>query len=157
MSHLLPGALEDDEHLPRLFVPQVVLPAQWARRSRAGLGERRLMVAVLLDAVAVYTKCKARGVVNRRFREVDRWFKSHDQEWPFAFERICEVLSLDVTLIRAARRRRAVKRLPAAPCPRSERPPRPVRQHLGTCPPPAGAWPRPEAASPAPARSGAGA
>src|SRR5262245_35719430 len=102
MSHLLPGALEDDEHVPRLSVPQVVLPAQWARRSRAGLGERRLMVAVLLDAVAVYTKCKARGVVNRRFREVDRWFKSHDQEWPFAFERICEVLSLDATLIRAA-------------------------------------------------------
>jgi hypothetical protein len=102
MSHLLPGALEDDEHLPRLFVPQVVLPAQWARRSRAGLGERRLMVAVLLDAVAVYTKCRNRGVVNRRFREVDRWFKSHDQEWPFAFERICEVLSLDAELIRAA-------------------------------------------------------
>ena len=102
MSHLLPGALEDDEHLPRLFVPQVVLPAQWARRSRAGLGERRLMVAVLLDAVAVYTKCRARGVVNRRFREVDRWFGSHDREWPFAFERICEVLSLDTALIRNA-------------------------------------------------------
>jgi hypothetical protein len=102
MSHLLPGALEDDEHLPRLFVPQVVLPAQWARRSRAGLGERRLMVAVLLDAVAVYTKCRARGVVNRRFREVDRWFRSHDREWPFAFERICEVLSLDTALIRNA-------------------------------------------------------
>ena len=102
MSHLLPGALEDDEHLPRLFVPQVVLPTQWARRSRAGLGERRLMVAVLLDAVAVYTKCKARGVVNRRFREVDRWFRSDDHEWPFAFERICEVLSLNATLIRGA-------------------------------------------------------
>ena len=102
MSHLLPGALEDDEHLPRLFVPQVVLPTQWARRSRAGLGERRLMVAVLLDAVAVYTKCKARGVVNRRFREVDRWFRSDDREWPFAFERICEVLSLNAELIRGA-------------------------------------------------------
>jgi len=102
MSHLLPGALEDDEHLPRLFVPQVVLPTQWARRSRAGLGERRLMVAVLLDAVAVYTKCRARGVVNRRFREVDRWFSSDDREWPFAFERICEVLSLNATLIRGA-------------------------------------------------------
>ena len=102
MSHLLPGALEDDEHLPRLFVPQVVLPAQWNRRGGAGLGERRLMVAVLLDAVAVYTKCRARGVVNRRFREVDRWFRSHDHEWPFAFERICEVLSLDTALIRQA-------------------------------------------------------
>ena len=102
MSHLLPGALEDDEHLPRLFVPQVVLPAQWARRSRAGLGERRLMVAVLLDAVAVYTKCRTRGVVNRRFREVDKWFRSHDREWPFAFERICEVLSMDAEMIRAA-------------------------------------------------------
>ena len=102
MSHLLPGALEDDEHLPRLFVPQVVLPTQWARRSRAGLGERRLMVAVLLDAVAVYTKCRARGVVNRRFREVDRWFRSDDREWPFAFERICEVLSLNASLIRGA-------------------------------------------------------
>jgi len=102
MSHLLPGALEDDEHLPRLFVPQVVLPSQWARHSRAGLGERRLMVAVLLDAVAVYTKCKARGVVNRRFREVDRWFSSDDREWPFAFERICEVLSLNAALIRGA-------------------------------------------------------
>lgn len=102
MSHLMPGALEDDEHLPRLFVPQVVLPAQSARRSHAGLGERRLMVAVLLDAVAVYTKCKARGVVNRRFREVDQWFRSHDQVWPFAFERICDVLSIDATMIRAA-------------------------------------------------------
>ncbi len=102
MSHLLPGALEDDEHLPRLFVPQVVLPRQWAHRSPAGLGERRLMVAVLLDAVAVYSKCKARGVVNRRFREVDRWFRSDDREWPFAFERICEVLSLNASLIRGA-------------------------------------------------------
>lgn len=102
MSHLLPGALEDDEHLPRLFVPQVVLPVQWARRSGPGLGERRLMVAVLLDAVAVYNKCRARGVVNRRFREVDRWFRSRDKEWPFSFERICEVLSLDAALIRSA-------------------------------------------------------
>ena len=113
MSHLLPGALEDDEHLPRLFVPQVVLPAQWARRNHAGLGERRLMVAVLLDAVAVYTKCRARGVVNRRFREVDRWFRSHDHEWPFAFERICEVLSLDTELIRNAIDRQVGTRVPA--------------------------------------------
>jgi hypothetical protein len=119
MSHLLPGALEDDEHLPRLFVPQVVLPAQWARRSGAGLGERRLMVAVLLDAVAVYQKCRARGVVNRRFREVDRWFKSEDREWPFAFERICEVLSLDTELIRNAIDRQIVSRgaLPRAAAP----------------------------------------
>lgn len=102
MSHLLPGALEDDEHLPRLFVPQVLVPTQWSHRSRAGLGERRLMVAVLLDAVAVYTKCRNRGVVNRRFREVDHWFRSRDREWPFAFERICEVLSLDTELIRHA-------------------------------------------------------
>jgi hypothetical protein len=41
-------------------------------------------------------------VVNRRFREVDRWFRSHDREWPFSFERICEVLSLDAALIRSA-------------------------------------------------------
>ena len=122
MSHLLPGALEDDEHLPRLFVPQVVLPAQWARRSGAGLGERRLMVAVLLDAVTVYTKCRARGVVNRRFREVDRWFRSHDREWPFAFERICEVLSLDATLIRARHRQPGRVTHGAAPGPTATEP-----------------------------------
>lgn len=135
MSHLLPGALEDDEHLPRLFVPQVVLPGQWARRSRAGLGERRLMVAVLLDAVAVYTKCKARGVVNRRFREVDRWFKSHDQEWPFAFERICEVLSVDAELIRAAidsplGLRTAARATPGSPLEPRDDGPLPQHQHL---------------------------
>ena len=88
-----------------LLEPDVMLPAQYFRalRGRASYsGERRLIVAVLEDAINCFQKnlfaTDNRG--RRLFREAEKWFVSTDRELPFAFENICEFLSLDAEYIR---------------------------------------------------------
>jgi hypothetical protein len=88
-----------------LFEPDVVLPAQYFRvlRGRASYGgERRLIVAVLEDAINCFQKnLFARDNRGRRlFREAENWLMSADRELPFAFENICEFLSLDAECMR---------------------------------------------------------
>jgi hypothetical protein len=83
----------------------VVLPAQYFRvlRDRALYGgERRLIIAVLEDAINCFQKhLFARDNRGRRlFCEAENWLMSADRELPFAFENICEFLSLDAEYIR---------------------------------------------------------
>jgi hypothetical protein len=65
--------------------------------------ENRLMLAVLQEALSTFQ----RGVNTRiakeleAFREVDRWFRSTDYDWPFSFEGICACLNIDPSFIRA--------------------------------------------------------
>lgn len=93
-----------------LLEPDVVLPAQYFRvlRGRASYGgERRLIIAVLEDAINCFQKnLFARDNRGRRlFCEADKWLMSADRELPFAFENICEFLSLDAEYIRKGLRR----------------------------------------------------
>jgi hypothetical protein len=69
--------------------------------------ERRLMLAVLKDALLVLRRCHtAEGAWSQRqLRETEEWFASRDMTWPFAFECICEELGLDAERIRAGVRR----------------------------------------------------
>ena len=97
--------LSVDERLIRLIEPDVVLPSQFlAGRSRDTrcAGERRLMAAVLQEAIRVYQQ--EAGSRNRRrqrlFRETEHWIASSNTSWPFAFERVCEVLGLDPDYLR---------------------------------------------------------
>ena len=88
-----------------LLDPDVVLPAQYFRvlRGRASYGgERRLIIAVLEDAINCFQKnLFARDNRGRRlFCEAENWLMSADRELPFAFENICEFLSLDAEYIR---------------------------------------------------------
>jgi hypothetical protein len=111
--------LSVDERLIRLIEPEVVLPSQFlAGRSRDTryLGERRLMAALLEDAIRVYQR--EAGSRNRRrqrlFRETERWIESSDSDrsCPFAFEGVCEVLRLDPDYVRRGLRawkKRAVR------------------------------------------------
>jgi hypothetical protein len=113
-----------DERLNRLIEPEVILPSQFlAGRSRdlRYPGERRLVAAMLEDAVRIYQR--EAGSRNRRrqrlFWETERWIESSgsDTSWPFAFERVCEVLRLDPDYLRRGLRawkKRAV-RGPQAP------------------------------------------
>jgi hypothetical protein len=58
--------------------------------GRWGLPERRLMLALLLDAVAEF----ARG--GRRAAEVARWIRAEDgHATPVMFEDVCAALALD--------------------------------------------------------------
>ncbi len=76
------------------------------------------MLAVLQDAVETYRSSREpRGRRERTLREeTAAWFASHDRSWPFAFERLCDVLGLDAGWIRAGLRRQdaAARRRSAA-------------------------------------------
>ena len=76
--------------------------------------ERRLMLAVLEDAIDAYLANVGapRGIRRMRFNEASSWIGSDDTTWPFSFVRICEALDIDPAVIR----RMLVRRVP---CPRA--------------------------------------
>ncbi len=93
-----------------ILAPALVLPDQFFAEfcKRPGIdSERRLMLAVLEDAVQCYQRFAlardARG--HFEFEEAQRWITSTDREWPFSFENICDVLGLDVEYIREGLRK----------------------------------------------------
>jgi hypothetical protein len=97
--------LTAEERLAELFQPDVLLPTQFfdrIRRRSEHDGERRLMVAVLEDAVDVYRKkCTARDRRSRElFEEAEAWIESTDRTWLFSFENICDVLGIDADYLR---------------------------------------------------------
>jgi len=84
--------------------PENVMPAQFFHLRGAGVQpEKRLMLAVLEDAVAAIHRHRLRHTARDRrlLAETEAWFASPDGHWPFAFERICEALGLDSDYIRA--------------------------------------------------------
>jgi hypothetical protein len=65
-------------------------------------GERRLMLAVLEDAVDSYRKyALARDPREQAcFLEAREWFLSDDRSWLFAFENVCDVLEMNPDYLR---------------------------------------------------------
>jgi len=89
-----------------LFEPDILLPNQYFaafRRGRAVEGERRLMLAVLEDAVDSYRKyALARDPREQAcFLEAREWFLSDDRSWLFAFENVCDVLEMNPDYLRS--------------------------------------------------------
>ncbi len=98
--------------------PDAILPAQFFQSLRTKGrfdGERRLMIAVLEDAVNCFmkqlhaTEPKARQL----FLDAEEWIAAEDRTWFFAFENVCDTLDLDPEYVRqglfkwrAAERRR---------------------------------------------------
>ena len=83
-----------------------MLPSQfWANladpRSEPA---KRLMVAVLEEAIAVVVNRSGRGSDDHGtvVAEAERWFCSDDRGAPFAFVTICDVLGLDPGRVRQA-------------------------------------------------------
>ena len=86
--------------------PETVLPAQFFDRVHVDASlqpEKRLMLAVLEDAVGTFQKyVHASGRRGRKlFLEAEEWFDSPDTGWPFAFESICQALGLEAAYVRA--------------------------------------------------------
>jgi hypothetical protein len=75
---------------------EVIMDLPPSRPWRHHVGELRLMVAVLEDAINILRK-RPRSRAGREARE---WLASKDATWPFAFERICDALDLDVDSVR---------------------------------------------------------
>jgi len=94
-----------EDRVQELFQPDTLLPSQYfdRLRRRASIdGERRLMVAILEDAVDVYRKQAGakdpRG--QQMFEEAEAWIDDPDRTWLFSFQNICDVLDIDADYLR---------------------------------------------------------
>ncbi len=96
--------------------PEVLLPSQYYEliAGRSVLeGERRLMLAILEDAVSCYQRyvTAERGRNKRLYEEAEEWlFDDQQSGWVFSFESVCSALALDPVFVRRglARWREAV-------------------------------------------------
>ena len=105
-----------EDKLAVLFQPDTLLPVQYFDRLRRRTeynGERRLLLAVLEDAVDVYRKHggspDARSMA--LFRDAEMWVEDLDCTWLFSFQNICDVLDLDAEYIRRGLRTWKVRAL----------------------------------------------
>src|SRR5438093_17960 len=94
-----------DERLGEIFQPDTLLPSQYfdrVRRRTEHDGERRLMIAVLEDAVDVYRKqAGARDPrAQQLFQDAEEWMEDTDRSWLYSFENICDVLDIDADYLR---------------------------------------------------------
>jgi hypothetical protein len=92
-----------------LFEPDALLPAQFYAAFRGGMaarGERRLMLAVLQDALDCYQKYAfARdGHGRQAFGDAETWISCGDRDWYFSFENICETLDINPDFLRRGMR-----------------------------------------------------
>jgi len=88
------------------LAPETVLPSQFFDRLQIDASlqpEKRLMLAVLEDAVGTFQKyVNQRSRHGRRlFGEAEEWFASTAADWPFAFVNVCQALGLDADYLRA--------------------------------------------------------
>jgi len=83
--------------------PDVVFPPQHTAQIRQLTPARRLMIAVLVDAIDCMVKYRSApdGPGRRLFVEDNEWLLSTDVRWPYSFECICDVLDLDAATVRA--------------------------------------------------------
>ena len=94
-----------EEKVAELFQPDTLLPSQFFDRLRRSVtfdGERRLMIAILEDAVEVYRKQAGAADRKRRqlFEDAETWIESSANGWVFSFENICDVLGLEAGYLR---------------------------------------------------------
>ena len=81
-----------------LLLPSQLFPAS----TPYPLAERRLMLAVLEDAIGIFLRHRSgadpRGY--RLFAETAEWIASDDAEAPFSFLGVCDVLGFEPTCLR---------------------------------------------------------
>ena len=117
MSEIRQDAIE--ESAGPVFQPDTVLPSQFfaiLREKGFIEGEKRLMAAVLADAVDVYMKqaftadSKARNL----FLDAEAWlFADEPGPWFFSFHILCDMLGLAPEYIRRGLREWHLKRQPS--------------------------------------------
>jgi len=96
-----------DDFLARILEPDIFLPAQFygsGGLSRKLEGEKRLMIAVLKDAVECLEKYRgSRSSAGRsQYESAIEWVKDNDREWLFSFTNICDLLGFDPDYMREA-------------------------------------------------------
>ena len=93
------------EQFAHLLQPDTLLPSQYfaaLRRKGAHEPERRLVIAVLQDAVDCFQKhLTARDrKAHQLFLDAEEWVCSTDRSWPFSFENVCDLLQINSEYLR---------------------------------------------------------
>ena len=108
-----------EDAVANLFGPEVILPSQFTEQmgaKQSDRGEKRLMLAVLEEAVATFQRhVEAKTRHDQRiFSEAEAWIHSEDTAWPFAFENICDTLEIEPEFLRRGLEAWKSKQLQAA-------------------------------------------
>lgn len=125
------NGLTMEERVTSLFQPDTLLPDQFLDTFRRKLHlepEKKLMLAILEDAVACFQKyLTARdGKGKAQFRDTDEWIYRGGDSGVFSFDLVCETLGLEPNYLRRGLAQWKQQRLAqAAPAPVTAlRPPR---------------------------------
>jgi len=94
-----------DEFLARILEPDIFLPSQFygsTGLSRQLEGEKRLMIAVLKDAVECLEKYRgSRNSIGQcQYLSAIEWVEDTDTDWLFSFTNICDLLGFDPEYLR---------------------------------------------------------
>jgi len=97
--------LSMEERVTSLFQPDTLLPEQYLETFRRRFylePEKKLMLAVLEDAIACFQKyIFARdGKGKMVFQEAEEWVQERGGDWLFSFANVCETLGFDPEYLR---------------------------------------------------------
>jgi len=102
----MPASLIAIHDRGKLFEPDTILPTQFYslfKNSQYREPERRLMVAILEDAVSCLSADQRRCNLKQRkqYEEAKAWVTADEEsEWIFSFKNICEVLGMNPSYLR---------------------------------------------------------
>jgi len=93
-----------------VFVPDIITPGQYYDLRRSGGPPnplRRLMLAVLLDAIRCFQSAATQTKKSQRsrFEDAEAWLFGENREGPFSFESVCEALGFAPPYLRSGLRR----------------------------------------------------
>lgn len=103
-----------DDFLARILEPDVFLPSQFYGAnglSRQLEGEKRLMIAILKDAVECLEKYRESlsGPGRIHYENAIEWVEDTGTDWLFSFTNICDLLGFDPNYMREVLLRRENK------------------------------------------------
>lgn len=94
-----------DDFLARILEPDIFLPSQFYGNgglSRKLEGEKRLMIAIMKDAVECLEKYRgshtSAGKIS--YQAAIEWVEDNDTEWLYSFTNICDLLGFDPEYLR---------------------------------------------------------
>ena len=87
------------------FDADTILPSQFFTKpasNSADYPEKRLMLAVLEEAVATYQRFAETRTRHgeKLFLEAEEWINSPNRDWPYSSENICHALGIDPEYLR---------------------------------------------------------
>lgn len=94
-----------DDFLAKILEPDIFLPSQFygtGGLSRQLEGEKRLMIAILKDAVECLDKYRAATNSSGRshYESAMGWVRDKGADWLFSFTNICDFLGFDPDYLR---------------------------------------------------------